>query len=134
MISQVIFWSGTTNESKGGSHIKDLEGGFKSGGSSEGIQVYTRYFKVNRQPGNGKHANVCSPKQVITIHCDEMGTDPEPMIAEYLKLQKERQEREAEERRLEREAKGKLEGDKRERTIERFRAIFGELKVGAHEE
>jgi len=86
-------------------------------------KVYTRYYSLD-----GKIKHVCSPKQVITIDCEAKGQDPAPAIAEYVRLQKERQQREQEERQIEREAKGKLGKEAREDAINRFRGRFGELK------
>jgi len=91
-------------------------------GSKSAGKVYCRYFSLD-----GVHRNVCSPKQVITMDCESKGKDPEPMIAEYHRLQKERHEQEAQMRKVEREAKGKLAGAARENAINQFRDTLGAL-------
>mmetsp|Transcript_74435 Transcript_74435/g.168619 ORF Transcript_74435/g.168619 Transcript_74435/m.168619 type:complete len:408 (-) Transcript_74435:104-1327(-) len=85
-------------------------------------KVYSRYFSLD-----GVHRNICSAKQAIQLHYEGLGQDPAPKIAEYHRLQKERKDSEAEERKFEREAKGKLAGEQREVAIQRFRSRFGAL-------
>jgi len=85
-------------------------------------KVYCRYFSLD-----DRHRSVNSPTAVIKIHCEETGEDPAPRIAEYHRLLKEREAKRAEERRLDREARGKVEGEKREEAIARFRDRFGQL-------
>lgn len=47
-------------------------------------QVYIRWSSID-----GKHKHICSPKQVITIDCQEKGIDPAPVIDNYNRLMQE---------------------------------------------
>lgn len=84
--------------------------------------TYVRFYT-----DDGRHKHVSSPRQLIQIHCEGTGEDADAMLAEYLRLQRARKDAEAEERKLEREARGKLGGEKREQTVQHFRDKFGEL-------
>jgi len=81
-------------------------------------RVYTRWSSLD-----GKHKHVCTPKQVITIDCQAKGLDPAAAIENYNRIQKEKEEA----KRREREAKGKLAGEAREKAIQRFHESFGPL-------
>lgn len=85
-------------------------------------KVYTRYYSLD-----GKHKHVCSPKQVFDTHYKALGEDPAPRLAEYLRLQKERADKEADMRRIQREQRGQMAGEAREAAIQRFRDVFGAL-------
>lgn len=78
-------------------------------------QTYVRFYT-----DDGRHKHVCGPKQVIQIHCEDTGEDADAMLAEYVSLQKARKDGD-------REARGKLDGPKREQAIQHFRDRCGEL-------
>lgn len=86
-------------------------------------QTYVRYKSVD-----GRHKLVMGPKQVVQLHCKDRGIeDWQSMYAKYEQAMKARQAKEAEERTKEREARGKFEGEVRERMVALSREHFGEL-------
>lgn len=49
-------------------------------------KLYKRFYSLD-----GRHKALSTPNQVIRIDCEEKGIDPEPVIANYLRLRNERQ-------------------------------------------
>lgn len=89
-----------------------------SSGKYEG-KIYTRYEKLD---GSRKHVN--SPTGVIRIHCEELGIDPGPMLAEYQRLQKLNHDLAVKERRA---AKPWSSKEEREILSAKFKETFGSL-------
>eukprot|EP00930_Biecheleria_cincta_P036063 TRINITY_DN24763_c0_g1_i1.p1 TRINITY_DN24763_c0_g1~~TRINITY_DN24763_c0_g1_i1.p1 ORF type:complete len:541 (+),score=85.75 TRINITY_DN24763_c0_g1_i1:145-1767(+) len=92
-------------------------------GSKKAGTTYVRY-----RSADGRHRQVMGPKQVVQLHCQDNGIeDWESVYAKYTQALKARQDKDAEERAKEREARGQFEGEQRERMIAVSREHFGEL-------
>merc|ERR1719219_2921849 len=81
-------------------------------------QTYIRWYSLD-----GRHKHICTVKEVIKLDCKSKGLDPD----EHIRAFEDRRKLEAEERKAEREQMGKMKGDAREDTINRFEAVFGKL-------
>eukprot|EP00928_Gymnodinium_smaydae_P099580 TRINITY_DN9543_c1_g1_i1.p1 TRINITY_DN9543_c1_g1~~TRINITY_DN9543_c1_g1_i1.p1 ORF type:complete len:660 (-),score=90.47 TRINITY_DN9543_c1_g1_i1:116-1987(-) len=100
---------------------KGIERAYGANSKSAG-KTYVRWATVD-----GKYKNIQNAAEVFELHCKEHGGDPAEMHQNYKRMMEAKRQQQKEDTKAEREARGQLEGKKREEAIERFRSTFGEL-------